>query len=106
MANLPKKPVAAGDAIVGDSSRAPFVYFDRVLGFGAVDGSIQLELVATTIIPMNDGSTRREVVVTAHLRGTEAAAKSLQTALDAALGMGRLLREDAEQVQPFAGRPN
>jgi hypothetical protein len=68
----------------GSSERAPFVYFDGVATFGNNGGVIQIELAATTIVP-EDRNTRIELLVTAHLRCSVDAARSLRDSIDRAL---------------------
>ena len=68
------------------SERAPFIYCDGVVTFGTSGGIIQLELGANTIVP--DGpATKIDVLVTAHLRCSPAAAAGIRDAIDKALAM-------------------
>jgi hypothetical protein len=71
---------------VGSSEQAPFIYFDGVVTFGVNAGAIQLELAANTLVP--DGAAiRTDVLITAHLRCSPAAAMSLRDSIDKALAM-------------------
>jgi hypothetical protein len=62
------------------SSVVPFVYFDAAICCGANYGVIQLELAAKTIVPdsSREAGARNEVVVTAHVRCSLAAAANLK----------------------------
>jgi hypothetical protein len=67
---------------------APFIYFDGVMTFGMNKGAVQIELAANVINPTSDGGTRNDVVVTAHIRCSPAAAMDLQQAIGKAILMG------------------
>ena len=88
----------------GTSELAPFVYFDGVPTFGIHDGAIQIELAANTILPEGKG-VKIDVVITAHLRWSPAAACGLRETIDKAL---ELLQQGQQQVaQPAQGsKPN
>jgi hypothetical protein len=77
--DAPKLPVPVG------SERAPFVFFDAVVTYGSSAGEVQLELGAHTVIATAEGGLRREIVITAHLRCSQAAARDLRDTLDKAL---------------------
>ena len=78
---------------------APFIYFDLVPTFGTMAGAIQIELAARTLIPLEDGSTRPEFVVTGRLRCSPTAIMSLRDAIDKSL---ELLKQLQEQPSPAA----
>jgi hypothetical protein len=86
----------------GSSESAPFIYFDGVPTFGIRNGAIQIELAANT--PDGKG-VKIEVVMTAHLRCSPAAASSLRETIDKALA---LLQQEQQQVaEPAQGsKPN
>ncbi len=70
----------------GSSERAPFIYFDGAVTYGVNNGAIQIELAANTIVP--DGvTTRTDVLISAHLRCSPAAARGLREAIEKALEM-------------------
>lgn len=68
------------------SERAPFIYFDGASCFGHHNGAIQIELAANLLMPVGAG-VRVDVIQTAHLRCSPAAAVALREALDKALAM-------------------
>jgi hypothetical protein len=74
---------------------APFVYFNGVAAHGTIAGAIELELVARVLIPNPDGSVTAEIIPTAHLRCSPAAAISLKESIDKALEMAKQLVEQA-----------
>ena len=82
----------------GSSESAPFIYFDGVPTFGIRNGAIQIELAANTILPDGKG-VKIDVVMTAHLRCSPAAASSLRKTIDKALA---LLQQEQHQ---FVDRP-
>jgi hypothetical protein len=82
----PAHPVRTVLEPVGND-KAPFVYFDRAFAYGIVQGSVQVELGAHTIVPASGASTKDEFVVAAHLRCTPNAAQDLMRALEGALNM-------------------
>jgi hypothetical protein len=88
----------------GSSALAPFVYFDGVPTFGIHNGAIQIELAANTLLPEGKG-IKIDVVITAHLRCSPAAAVALRETLDKTLAM---LEQGQQQVaQPAHGsKPN
>ena len=69
------------------SSRAPFIYFDGVPAYGTLHGAVRMELAAAVIHPTDDGGTRTEIVPTAHIRCSPAAARELMLSLQKALDM-------------------
>lgn len=71
--------------VPGSSERAPFVYFDGVAACGTNAGNVHIELAANTVVPDGRGGTRFDIVITAHLRGSKAAALALRNAIDRAL---------------------
>lgn len=71
---------------VGNSA-APFIYFDFVPTYGILDGAIQLELAARTMLPGEGSNVPNEVVCTAHLRCSPTAAATLRDSLTKALEM-------------------
>jgi hypothetical protein len=85
------------------SEVAPFVYFDGVATYGHNSGMIQLELAANTLIPQGGAGTRVDVVITAHLRCSTAAAASLRECIDRALKM----QNQPQLIEPVPGsKPN
>ena len=64
---------------------APFVYFDAVLAFGMYGGIVQIELAAKVLDVNGKGDLKNEVVVTARMRCSPAAARNLQHELGNAL---------------------
>ena len=68
------------------AERAPFIYFDGVSCFGHHNGAIQLELAANLLLPVGPG-VRVDVIQTAHLRCSLAAALALREALDKSIAM-------------------
>ncbi len=70
------------------SERAPIIYFDGASCFGHHNGAIQIELAANLLMPLG-AAVRVDVIQTAHLRCTPAAALALREALDKALAMLR-----------------
>ena len=88
----------------GSSESAPFIYFDGVPTFGTRNGAIQIELAANTILPDGKG-VKIDVVMTAHLRCSPAAAGSLRKTIDKALA---LLQQEQQQFAESAqgSKPN
>lgn len=70
----------------GSSEFAPFIYCDGVSTFGLNNGVIQLELAANISVPEGTG-TRTDVLITAHLRCSPAAATGIRDAISRALEM-------------------
>ena len=68
----------------GSSERAPFIYFDGVATIGVNAGAVQLELTADAVVPEGTG-TRREVLITAHMRCSPTAAMKLRDCLNKVL---------------------
>ena len=68
------------------SERAPIIYFDGASCFGHHNGAIQIELAANLLMPVG-AAVRVDVVQTAHLRCSVAAALALREALEKALAM-------------------
>ena len=86
---MEKETTKSGVAVAaGSSERAPFIYCDGVATFGSAAGIIQIELVARTSVP-DGATTKHEILVTAHLRCSRAAAAILRDSLDRALAMPR-----------------
>ena len=71
-----------------------FVYFDGVSAIGQRNGAIQLELVASTLEPTEDGGVEVRHVTTAHLRCSPTAAVDLAQAIEKAL---KMISEAAKQ---------
>lgn len=88
-------PPAPGEPAVFGSANAPFVYFDGVGALGVWGGSVQIELAATTVIPVA-GGTVKENVVTAHLRTTIAGFAALKDAIQKIEAL----------LAPAEGKPN
>ena len=66
--------------------QAAVVYFDGVSCFGQHNRIIQIELAAHVLVP-DGGGVRIELIQTANLRCSAAAAVSLRDVLDKALAM-------------------
>src|SRR6187402_359400 len=95
----PETPAANhGPVIISSSSseRAPIIYFDGASCFGHHNGAIQIELAANLLMPVG-AAVRVDVVQTAHLRCSVAAALALREALEKALAMYKM-----GQQQPTA----
>ena len=87
----PETPsTAQGPVTISSSSaeRAPIIYFDGASCFGHHNGAIQIELAANLLMPVG-AAVRVDVVQTAHLRCSVAAALALREALAKALAMFR-----------------
>ena len=87
----------------GSAERAPFIYFDGVSCFGHHNGAIQLELAAHQLLPVGAG-VRVEVIQTAHLRCSLAAALALREALDKSIAM--MQQGQAQPVENIPDRKN
>lgn len=74
----------------GGFEQAPFIYFDGISTYGTNKGAIHVELSAGIILPEETG-TRVDVLITAHLRCSPAAAVALRDAIDRALEILRTL---------------
>jgi hypothetical protein len=82
----PLAPKLPGISIANlGAEAAPFLYFDGIATFGHYHGAIQLELAANIITPLPDGTTRTDVVITAHLRCSPHAAADLRATIDKVL---------------------
>jgi hypothetical protein len=81
-------PTNQGPVTISNSSaeRAPIIYFDGASCFGHHNGAIQIELAANLLMPVG-AAVRVDLVQTAHLRCSVAAALALREALDKALAM-------------------
>jgi hypothetical protein len=82
------------------AERAPFIYFDGVSCFGHHNGAIQIELAANLLLPIGAG-VRVDVIQTAHLRCSLAAALALREALDKSIAMMQ-----QGQAQPVENIPD
>ena len=77
------------------SGDAPFVYFDAAPAYGTLHGGIEVELIARILVPnFTGGPTTTEIVPTARLRCSPAAAVFLIEALRLAL---ELMKKGEEQ---------
>ena len=66
----------------------PFLFFDGVTSYGALNAVIEVTLEAVRLMPSaTPGATEPDRVVVAHLRMSVAAAAGLRAALDAAIAM-------------------
>jgi hypothetical protein len=99
MADLDAPATSPGGVTISTASseRAPFVYFDGVSCFGHHNGAIQIELAANLLMPVGAG-VRIDVIQTAHLRCSPAAAIVLREALDKALAMMQQAQPQAEII--------
>ena len=106
MADKPDAPTTVPGVKISSSTseRAPFIYFDGVLCMGTHNGAIQIELAANALMPEGTG-VRIDLLQTAHLRCSPAAAADLQNAIGKALEM---LQQGAKQAAaPASGsKPN
>ena len=82
---MPTKPVKEAPAPIANSDSAPFIYFDRVAGFGVKAGVVVLELVADTIVSQAGSGAETRPVTTAHLRCSPKAALGMRNIIDGAL---------------------
>lgn len=71
--------------VLKNSAASPFVYFDEAPTCGQLSGMIAVELSATVVNPTATGGTVMEKIVTAHLRGSPVAMRSLVNAIESAL---------------------
>jgi hypothetical protein len=69
------------------SANAPFIYFETAPAFGLLNGIARISLEATRTMPLADGGTFTDRVVTGHLRMNLQAAMSLKSAVEAILLM-------------------
>ena len=83
----------------GSAERAPFLYFDGVSCFGHHNGAIQIELAANLLLPAGHG-VRVDVIQTAHLRCSLAAALALREALDKSIAMMQQGQAQAVEIIP------
>lgn len=81
--NEQKKPGSA--PVLRNSAGAAFVYFDEAPTCGQLSGVIAVELSANVVNPTPTGGTTMEKIVTAHLRGSPNAMRSLVNAIESAL---------------------
>jgi len=81
------------------AERAPFLYFDGVSCFGHHNGAIQIELAANLLLPAGHG-VRVDVIQTAHLRCSLAAALALREALDKSIAMMQQGQAQAVEIIP------
>jgi len=88
------------------SLSAPFVYFDTVPVHGVMNGAIQVEIAARTLMAGPDGKIAIEFVTTGHLRCSPAAAKFLRDAIDAALKMLEEMQERPATPDVAPGKLN
>jgi len=91
-----------------DLPAAPFIYFDVAPAFGVVNGVIEIEVAARTLIPTAEGSsTQAELVTTGRLRCSPHAAVNLREGLDKAIEMFKQLQEaGAATAKAAAGKLN
>jgi hypothetical protein len=87
----------------GSSEQAPFIYFDGVSCFGTNGGAIQIELGANALTPEGPG-VKVDVLLTAHLRCSPAAAVTLRDSIDKALAM--LKQGQNQTAQYISGLKN
>jgi hypothetical protein len=97
--DAPQLPVS----VPVNSERAPFLYFDGVMTYASTAGQVQLELGANTAVPTADGGIRSEVVITAHLRCSQAAARILRDSIDKALAIAERAADGARLAAAQAG---
>jgi hypothetical protein len=83
--SLNGKRAPASPSMMKNATTAPVIYFDGIPVFGALQNIIELELSARMMQPRSDGSVQADMVCTAHLRCSHAAAQGLRDAIDKAL---------------------
>jgi len=66
---------------------APTVYFDATAAHGVMNGAVQVELAARTLIPTPDGAVKAKFISSGRLRCSPVAARQLRDSLDLALKM-------------------
>lgn len=73
---------------VHGSDSAPFIYMDGVTSWGVLNGVLQLETAANTMVPIIEGDRqilKTRAIATSHLRMSMLAARELYDALGKAL---------------------
>jgi hypothetical protein len=70
---------------VTNNADAPFIYFDAVGAYGALNGAILLELIGHTLVVTGPNATKTELVTVAHIRCSAKAAADLQNVIGRAL---------------------
>jgi len=90
-----------------DDGSAPFIYFDLVGCQGILNGAIQIELVARTLNPKQDGGVDIVLIPSARLRCSPTAAANLRDAISTALDLlQQQVTQGAQTVPPPPGRLN
>lgn len=74
--------------IVGQAA-APHIFMDGILGFGAIGGTIQLEIGSSVLIIKPDDTTELQVACIGHMRMTPRTALNVIKALNDALTLHR-----------------
>lgn len=74
--------------IVGQAA-APIIFMDGFLGFGAVGGTVQVEIGSSVLIVKPDDSTELQIACVAHLRMTPRVALNMVKVLNDALTLHR-----------------
>lgn len=85
MADPGSNPTSGSTPRLVEDRSAHFVYFDVPSAFGALNGIIQIELVANILMPAQGGGLEVKTVPTARLRCSAVAARALRETLDDAL---------------------
>jgi hypothetical protein len=65
----------------------PFVYFDISGAYGTMNGAVQIELAARTLVAKPDGGVTIKFISSARLRCSPQAAINLREAIDGSLKM-------------------
>jgi hypothetical protein len=81
---------------------APVIYFDIAPTFGVMAGAVQIELATRVLVPVEDGNTRAEFVVTGRLRCSPAAIADLKQAIERSLEMLKQIQEQPAGSTPTA----
>ena len=87
-------PPDVGVPLFRNPDTVPFIYFDLAPAYGFMAGIVEVELAARSLIPAPDVTTA-EIVTTARLRCSPAAAITLRDALNKTLEIATQFREQA-----------
>jgi hypothetical protein len=88
----PLPPVKEADGV-------PFLYFDHAIAFGHLNGVIQVELMASALVPIK-GGIEVQFVPTARLRCNVPAATDLLQAIQGALEMAQKAQQGGVATPP------
>lgn len=89
---------------VKNTASAPMIYFDNAPALGVLNGVVEIELVARTMMQNTDGVIAQEIICVGHLRCSLQAASNLRTAIDKAMAIaqGQAPQADVEDADPVA----